>query len=292
MIEVGVCKSMLSFITTCYENNQVCAGLEEALSVLHFLKIPCSEIKQVLVTVNGGGGVVLDSLTWILTRDDNNNNNNNNNQVAVKSHAMIVLKQIIESASGKVLERLKLEFFKRIVSVLRQGITQQGISAGLHVLLNTCPWGRNRIMLVESGAVFELIELELSCPEKRTTELILGVLFHLCCCADGRAQFLSHRGGLAVVTKRILEVSPAVDDRAILILSLISKFCNNAKVSQEMLKVKTVEKLFKLFQCDCAPYLKDKARQIMKSHLSYWKSSPCVDSDFLTRCITQLNSCD
>ncbi|KAJ6914538.1 e3 ubiquitin-protein ligase pub24 [Populus alba x Populus x berolinensis] len=130
--------------------------------------------------------------------------------------------------------------------------------------------------MVESGAVFELIELELGSPERRTTELNLGVLFHLCCCAEGRAQFLSHGGSIAVVAKRILRVSPAVDDRAILILSQICKFSGTSMAIQEMVDVKAVTKLCMLLQADCAPYLKDKAREILRSHSEKWKNSPCI----------------
>ncbi|KAH7554175.1 hypothetical protein JRO89_XS12G0126200 [Xanthoceras sorbifolium] len=272
MVEVGVSKAILSFIMTCFDKDQV-SGLEEALSILHFLRIPSAETRQLMVE----NDKLIESLTWVLGLDEIEN------FVAIKSHAVIVLKNIIETVSSRVLQRLKLGLFKRIVGVLRQGITQQGINAALHVLLDACPWGRNRIMMVESGAVFDLIELELLTPEKRTTELILGVLFHLCCCADGRAQFLNHKGGMAVVTRRILEVSPAADDRAILILSTITKFSRNSLVSQEMLKVRTVEKLCKLLQYDCAAYLKEKAGQILRSHYDDWKDSPCIDASFLAR---------
>nr|TKR71419.1 hypothetical protein D5086_0000299430 [Populus alba] len=200
------------------------------------------------------------------------------NYATVKSHAASVLKMLLEEASSIVLERLKPEFFERIVGVLRERITHQGINAALQVLLNACPWGRNRKMMVESGAVFELIELELGSPERRTTELNLGVLFHLCCCAEGRAQFLSHGGSIAVVAKRILRVSPAVDDRAVLILSQICKFSGTSMAIQEMVDVKAVTKLCMLLQADCAPYLKDKAREILRSHSDKWKNSPCIFS--------------
>ncbi|GMY25400.1 E3 ubiquitin-protein ligase PUB24-like [Fagus crenata] len=188
---------------------------------------------------------------------------------------MLVLKTIIEATNSSVLERLKPEFFNGIVRVLRSGITQQGIKAALHVLLEACPWGRNKILMVEAGTVFELIELELGFPVNRTTELILGILFHLCSCPDGRAQFISHRGSIAVVSTRILRVSATADDRAVLILSMICKFSGTYMVLQEMLKVGAVSKLCSLLQVDCAKYLKDKAKEILRLHLEEWKDSPC-----------------
>lgn len=139
------------------------------------------------------------------------------------------------------------------------------------------------MMMIEAGAVFELIELELNIPEKKTTELILGILFHLCSCADGRAQLLNHAAGVAVITRRILNVSNTADDRAILIISVISKYSGTNGVQQEMLRVGTVVKLCMVLQADCAVHLKDKAREILRTHFDVWKDSPCIDLPTLTR---------
>ncbi|KAK5843145.1 hypothetical protein PVK06_005588 [Gossypium arboreum] len=179
-------------------------------------------------------------------------------------------------------EALSALFLIRIPSAEAK-ITQRGINSALHVLLDACPWGRNRLMMVESGAVSALIELELGSPERRTTELILGILFHLCSCADGRAEFLRHKGGIAVVTKRIMRVSPAADDQAVMILSLISKFSATSWVVHEMLEVGTVTKLCMLLQLDCAAYLKEKTIEILRSHSDDWLKFPCIDKSVLTR---------
>ena len=263
MVEAGVPKAMLIFIVTCFKQGQI-DGLEEAFGVLNFIKIPSAETKQFLVE----NVHIIESLTWVLCCEMKNH-------VTVKSHTMLVLKTIIEATNSSVLERLKPEFFNGIVRVLRSGITQQGIKAALHVLLEACPWGRNKILMVEAGTVFELIELELGFPENRTTELILGILFHLCSCPDGRAKFISHRGSIAAVSTRILRVSATADDRAVLILSMICKFSGTYMVLQEMLKVGAVSKLCSLLQVDCAQYLKDKAREILRLHFEEWKDSPC-----------------
>ncbi|KAB1201164.1 E3 ubiquitin-protein ligase PUB24 [Morella rubra] len=265
MVEAGVPRAMLLFIAKCFERGQMDLGLEEALSVLQLIPIPSSETTQLLIENDH----LINSLKWVLCCELENHD-------TVKSHAMVVLKAITNSAGSRVLERLEPGFFKTIVRVLRSGITQHGLNAALQVLLDTCPWGRNRIMMVEAGAVFELIEFELGLPEKRTTELIFGILFHLCSLADGRAQFLNHRGSIAVVAKRILKVSQAVNDRAVLILSMICKFSGTYMVLQEMLKVGAVSKLCQLLQVDCDPLLKDKAREILRAHSQEWKDSPCI----------------
>ncbi|OMO82576.1 hypothetical protein CCACVL1_11889 [Corchorus capsularis] len=277
MVEAGVPKAMLLFILKCFKDNCV-NGLEEALSVLFFVRVPPPEAKAFLKQ----NDEIIKALVWVLGCEFKT-------QFSVKSHAVLVLKTIIEAASSVSLERLEPKFFETIVGVLKQGsgawVTQQGINAALHVLLNACPWGRNRLMMVESGAIYALIELELESPEKRTTELIMGILFHLCSCADGRAEFLSHKGGVAVVTKRILRVSATVDDRAVLILSLISKFSATNSVVHEMLDVGVVAKLSMLLQVECATYLKDKAREILRSHSDEWRKYPCIDKTLLTRYI-------
>ncbi|KAA8544357.1 hypothetical protein F0562_022375 [Nyssa sinensis] len=110
------------------------------------------------------------------------------NHVDVKSQAVLVLKMMIEFVSPTLLETLKLDFFKQIVKF--------------------------------SSSLNSNSEIR----KKRTTELIFSLLAHLCSCADGRAQLLKHAAGIAMVSKKILRVSPATDDRAVHILSLISKF--------------------------------------------------------------------
>ncbi|EOY08489.1 PREDICTED: E3 ubiquitin-protein ligase PUB24 [Theobroma cacao] len=275
MVEAGVPKAMLSFIVNCFKEDCV-NGLEEALSVLSLIRIPSAEANLSLNEKDE----IIKSLIWVLGCESKT-------QVTVKSHAALVLKTIIETASSILLERLEPQFFETAVGVLtqRSRVTQQGMNAALHVLLDVCPWGRNRLMMVESGAVSALIELELGSPERRTTELILGILFHLCSCADGRAEFLSHKGGVAVVTKRIMRVSPTADDRAVLILSLISKFSATNLVLHEMLEVGTVTKLCMLLQGDGATYLKDKAMEILRSHSDEWQKFRCINITLLTRYI-------
>jgi uncharacterized protein YbaR (Trm112 family) len=266
LLENGVPRSMIMFLVDCYKKGEILEGIEEALSFLQFVKVPTEEVKNLL----SENDQIVDSLTWILSSDMKNS-------VAVKSHAVMVLKKFINKCDSIHLERLKPEFFDKIVKILKYGvITQQGLCSALHVLLRCCPLGRNRLMMVEAGVVRELIEIELTAVhEKRITELTFGILFHLCSCANGRFQFLSHEGSIAVLTERILKVSMTVDDRAVFILSLISKFSATKNVLDEMLKVGTVSKLFVLLQADHAKYLKDKVMQIFKAHSEVWKNSPC-----------------
>lgn len=200
----------------------------------------------------------------------------------MKFHAIVLLKDFIHNAKPHVLERLNRDFFKTIVRESKH-LGQAGMKEGLRVMLTTCTWPRNCSMMIESGAIFALIELELGSPEKAITELIMGVLFHLCSSADGRAQFLAHAASIAMITKRIGKVSPKVDERALMIISLISKFSATDGVLQEMARVGTVEKLCMVLQVNGRhSYPRDKAREILKRHSNVWKDSPCLDVTLLT----------
>jgi hypothetical protein len=273
MVEAGVTKAAVLFIIKCFKEGKT-AGLEEVLRILYLIWNPSQEIK-LLVRENQD---FIDSLTWILRYDQINNH------VDVKSHAMLLLHKTTEIVCQKLLESLKVDFFKEIITrVLRKRISKQAVKSSLLVLTEVCHWGRNRMKIVEANAVFELIELELEKPEKNITELIFNILAQLCSCADGREQFLKHAGSIAMISKRVLRVSPATDDRALHILDSISKFSASDEAALEMLRVGAVSKLCMVIQADCAPYLKKKARGILRLHSHMWNNSPCIAVYLLTR---------
>lgn len=283
MAEAGVVKEMLKFVVDCYKDGKT-AGLEEALNVLYLMRSQ--------FVFSSGSDQILDSILWILDRYDAGGNCGD-----IKRHALCVLRTIVargdsdSDSNSAALERLKPDLLKKLVSILREKneINLQGINAALHVISAACHWGRNRVALIESDAVFELIEVEINnFREKKTTELVLGILSQLCCCADGRAQLLSHAAGIAVVSNAILKVSARADDEALAVLSSISRFSATSRVIGEMLRVGTVAKLCMVLQANCASYLKDKAREILRSHSDIWKDSPCVDEMVasFTRCAT------
>ncbi|KAJ6984213.1 hypothetical protein D5086_017580 [Populus alba] len=273
MVEAGVTKAAVLFIIKCFKEGKT-AGLEEVLRILHLIWNQSQEIK-LLVRENQD---FIDSLTWILRCDQIDNH------VDVKTHAMILLHKTTEIVCQKLLESLKVDFFKEIITrVLRKRISKQAVKSSLLVLTEVCQWGRNRMKIVEANAVFELIELELEKPEKNITELIFNILAQLCSCADGREQFLKHAGSIAMISKRVLRVSPATDDRALHILDSISKFSASDEAALEMLRVGAVSKLCMVIQADCAPYLKKKAKGILRLHSHLWNNSPCIAVYLLTR---------
>lgn len=279
MVQSGVCKAMVDVIIKSFEEGTVTeettSCLEEALRILSLLwgASPMSDMK-LLVCKNSD---FIASLNWVLRTHVNNN-------VNIVNEAMIVLKSTIDAADSALLGNLNVEFFREITGVMRnRGISEQAMKSALHLLTETCPLGKNRTKIVESGAVFELIELEFEKPGKNISELIFNLLAHLCSCADGRERFLQHAGGIAVVSKRILRVSHTVDDRAVHIFSLIANSSASNDVVLEMLRVGAVSKLCMVMQADCDAYLKEKARAILRLNSNTWNNSPCIPVYLLTR---------
>ncbi|KAI4348878.1 hypothetical protein L6164_009544 [Bauhinia variegata] len=112
--------------------------------------------------------------------------------------------------------------------------------------------------------------------------MMMVVLDIMCSCAEGRAELLSHGAGLAVVSKKILRISTAANDRAVRILLSISKFSATPAVLQEMLQLGVVAKLCLVLQAESGNKAKEKAREILKMHVRAWRNSPCVPSSLLS----------
>ncbi|KAL1204715.1 E3 ubiquitin-protein ligase PUB24 [Cardamine amara subsp. amara] len=313
MYEGGVHRSLILFIvkSTCEEEDgqRRIQGLDESLRLLHLIGVPLHDAKTILIE----NYRILESLTWILHQQDFFN----------KAYTIVLLRNLTENTSSHIVERLNPEVFKGIIGFLKDVVNslnrmspsliptvqssnanaclgkmepsnldhslviKQAVTAALMILLEASSWSRNRAILVDLGAVSGLIELEInSTGGKRITELILGVLSRLCCCANGRAEILAHKGGIAVVTKRLLRVSPTADDRALSILNTVSKFSPENMVVEEMVNVGTVDKLCCVLRVGCDLSLKEKAKEILKDHIDEWKKFPCIDVTLLTKLLS------
>lgn len=280
LIEAGTTGAMISLITKLSKESRTrnVVGLGQALGILHLSWLTVPEKKHIAKFKEDHE--FMDSLLSVLGSD---NMIEDEAVVEVQTRAMMVLGMVMEVSAASVLERLKLDFFKQMINVLRKRTSPQALKATLRMLIDVCPWGRNRMKIVEAGAVFELVELEINGLEKNVTELVFGLLAQLCSCADGRAQLIKHACGLAMVAKRMFKVSPVTDDRAVHILSLIGRFSATDDVVAEMMRVGAVSKLCMVLQVNYASYLKKKAREILKLHSNVWNNSPCMPLVLLTR---------
>ncbi|KAL0370229.1 UNVERIFIED_CONTAM: E3 ubiquitin-protein ligase PUB23 [Sesamum angustifolium] len=181
------------FLLSIVRKNEDAFSRDEALSLLQEMELSDSDLKTFL-SENGG---VLDSLIQVLETGNCQN----------RAVAIMLLKSAFYVADPADLIGSRAELFTQIVHILRDRISQQATKAALKLLVELCPWGRNRIKAVDAGAVAALIELLLETADRRACELVLTVLDQLCGCAEGRAELLRHGGGLAVVSKKILRVS-------------------------------------------------------------------------------------
>ncbi|KAI5575937.1 hypothetical protein POPTR_009G016200v4 [Populus trichocarpa] len=236
---------------------------DEALNILYHLKISQRKLKNL---ITNDGDQFLESLLQILKHSSYQS----------RAYATMLLKSVFEVADPMHLISIRPEMFVELVRVLNDQISQQSSKAALKLLVEVCPWGRNRIKAVEGSAVSVLIELLLDKSDKRACELVLAVLDLLCGCAEGRAELLKHGAGLAVVSKKILRVSHVASDKAVRILYSICRFSATSRVLQEMLQVGVVAKLCLVLQVDSSFKSKERAREILKLHSRVWRNSACV----------------
>ncbi|CAN4080441.1 unnamed protein product [Withania somnifera] len=242
---------------------------DEALDILFHLNPSDEDLKKFVLEHE----LFLDSLLHFLKHGNYQS----------RAYAIMLLKSAFNVADPGQLIGAKQEYFKEILSFLNYKlISLQATKAALKLLVELCPWGRNRLKAIEAGAVSTLIELLLDTTERRSCELILSVLHQLCSCAEGRAELLSHGAGIAIVSKKILRVSQVASDRGVRILSSISKYSATPRVLQEMLQVGMVSKLCLVIQIDNCSKTKEKAKEILRLHPRVWRDSSCLPSHLLS----------
>ncbi|KAM6547752.1 hypothetical protein CsatB_019428 [Cannabis sativa] len=246
---------------------------DEALCILNNLQLSETVLKNLMAR----NQELVESLTKVMQRGT----------CESRVHAVVLLKSLLEVADPMRIIGLRPELFLELVQVLKDQdqVSRAAFKAALQLLIQLCPWGRNRIKAVEAGAVPVLIELLLetnSSEKRRCVEVAMAVLDTLCGCAEGRAEFLHHSAGLAMVSKKILRVSQTASEKAVRILHSISKFSATSGVLQEMLQLGVVAKLCLVLQVDCGSKTKERAREILKLHARTWKKSPCVPTSLLS----------
>lgn len=269
----GAAEFLASMIINNNNNDAVNSGSaweasDEALCTLHNLKLSEAVLKNLI----GQNGEFLDSLTKTLQRGSYES----------RAYAVMMLKSMFEVAEPMRLMALGAQFFIELVQVLKEEISPQASKATVQLLIQLCPWGRNRIKTVDAGAVSVLIELLLNTSERRPCELMLMALDMLCGCAEGRAELLKHGAGLAMVSKKILRVSQVGSEKALKIIYSISRFSASPSVLHEMLQLGVVAKLCLVIQVGIGSKAKEKAIEILKLHARTWKNSPCIPMSLLS----------
>ncbi|GMY25401.1 E3 ubiquitin-protein ligase PUB23-like [Fagus crenata] len=247
---------------------EVTIATGEALGILHNLQVSEAGLKSLI----GKNGEFIETLVSVMQ----------SGHYESRAYAVLLLKSMVEVADPMSMISLRTEFFIELVQVLRDQISQQASKAILQLLVQLCPWGRNRVKAVEAGAVSVLIDLLLDTSERRRCEMMLVVLDMLCgSCAEARAELLKHGAGLAIVSKKILRVSQVATDRAVRILFSISKFSATPNVLHEMLQIGVVAKLCLTLNVDSGEKTREKAKEILRLHARAWKSCSCLPNNLL-----------
>ncbi|CAN8316558.1 unnamed protein product [Cochlearia groenlandica] len=245
---------------------------DEALNLLYHLDTSETVLKNLLN--NKKCNDIVNSLIKIMTRGSYES----------RAYATLLLKNILEVADPMQIMTLKPNVFIEVVQMLDGKISHKATKAAMHILVNTCPWGRNRHKAVEAGAVSVIIELlmeESFSSDKRGIEMAMVVLDLSCQCAEGRAEFLNHGAAIAVVCKKILRVSQTASDRAVRVLLSVGRFCATPALLHEMLQLGVVAKMCLVLQVSCGSKTKDKAKELLKLHARVWKDSPCLPRNMI-----------
>nr|XP_043634003.1 E3 ubiquitin-protein ligase PUB23-like [Erigeron canadensis] len=249
---------------------EVSSGAEEALSIVYHLHLSKTGLKS----LHKKTGEFVEGLIRVMQRSTS---------FESRTYAILLLKSMFEVAEPIDMMSLNPNFFIQLNQCLVNQISRKATKAALKILIDVCPWGRNRIKAVEAGLVHALINILLDYDdEKRISEMVLTVLDQICLSADGRAELLKHGAGLAVVSKKIFRVSQVANARAVRILYSVAKFSGNTSVVQEMLQLGIVGKLCFVLQVDCGSKTSERTKEILKMHARVWKNSSCIPCNLIS----------
>ncbi|KAJ0480688.1 putative U box domain, armadillo-like helical, Zinc finger, RING/FYVE/PHD-type [Helianthus annuus] len=238
--------------------------IDEAITILYHMQLSQTGLQGLFAKT----GDFVETLTRVMQRAAS---------YETRTYTVMLLKSMFEAANTmQVTPLLKHEFFKELVTILTDEISQKATKATLKLLINVCLSGRNRIRAAEAAAVPALIDILLDSTDKRVSEMVLLALDLLCQCAEGRSELLKHGAGLAVVSKKIFRVSPVASERAVRIVHSVAKFSGNGGVVAEMLQIGVVGKLCLVLQVDCGSKMKEKAMEVLKMHARVWNNSSCI----------------
>jgi hypothetical protein len=248
---------------------------EEALSLLHSLKLSEDMVKRVLD--NGGGDDYMDTLASALRRPS----------YWARTYAIHLLKSALAASPPSRLGAASAALIEGVMKVVADTtLSPKAVKVAMHVVCRLCPWGRNRVKAVEAGAVPALVALLLNegCGGgagggKQTCELAAVAVDHLCGCAEGRLALVAHPAGLAVLARAATRLSPTGVESAVRALHAVARHAATPAVLQEMLAVGVVARLLFLLQAGAAGERpRERAREMLKMHARVWRGSPCLAS--------------
>ncbi|XP_017702459.2 E3 ubiquitin-protein ligase PUB23-like [Phoenix dactylifera] len=247
--------------------NEASTAVVEAMSVLRLLEPSPETLQQVSEHKNGE---LITSLSLLLHRGSYRSRN----------HAALLLRSIFKVVGHGYKTSLPPSLFEGVVEILKDHNSSRATTmALLSILIEVLPHGRNRVKVVEAGAVAVIVELLVEEREdKRKCENMLYLLELVCGRAEGRAALMAHPAGVAAVVGKVLKVSSMAIEKAVKVLGLFRRHCG---VVEEMMEVGGVGKLFMVVQVEGNRKSKEMAKEILGMHLKEWSKLPCFSSCYL-----------
>lgn len=235
---------------------------EEALAIL--ASLPIHEAKEECIR-SLESQKSIDTICWFLCKGG----------FHARLHAAQILHGILTADQNfKAVLRPDEDTFEILALLLRDS-SALAIKTALEILLMISPVRRNRIRVVEAGAVVTLIEI-LTEAERNTGEKALALLEILCQSAEGRASVCGHSLGIPILVKNIARVSELATEAATGALWQICKNCRTSSVLQDLDEAGAYTKLFLLLQIGCSSSTRRKAKEILRAHKGRsWKENPC-----------------
>lgn len=246
----------------CEENgNENFGACEEALGILHLIPITHETAKSLTETA------FIRSMALILQKGT----------TEARLHATVLMQKVsLWISDWEFVARERIDIFQGLLELITGEVCHQATVAALVVLIAICKKSRkNRLLAIEAGAVFSLIEL-LPDTQKPKCERMLDLLDMLVDYAEGRAAMADHAMGIAVVSKNIIRVSKTATKKAVRILWSLCTYSSNAFILREMLQCGAVSKLCTLQQLDCTNKTKQKAKEVLKLHANTFIASACL----------------
>ncbi|CAM8974341.1 unnamed protein product [Rhodiola kirilowii] len=196
-------------------------------------------------------------------------------------HTIAILNKISKARYdwAPIVQDQGIDFFKSLLDLVSDDMWSKSSSYALDVFIEILKSSkRNRLKAIEAGAMITLIEL---LPESTRSkgERMLYIVKLLCECADGRSALVEHGLGVAVMCKKMMNVSDTATKLCVKILWLVCGLHPTDRVVEEMVVYGAVKKLLVMLHFGGGGSTRDKVLKMFKMHGSSWRKFDCFPSE-------------
>ncbi|XP_058109886.1 U-box domain-containing protein 28-like [Magnolia sinica] len=140
----------------------------------------------------------------------------------------------------------------------------RGVDAGLACLIAVAARRKMRSQIVQLGIIPVLAKLLLGPSDSAVVEKALKMLERASTCADGRMAICSDPDCIQAVVQRMLKVSSAGTERAVVVLWSLCHLFRDQKAQDAVIQTNGLTKILLLMQSDCSPSVRQMARDLVK----------------------------